>query len=81
MSMFTCTVLPIARESQTLEARGVNAEGQTRDQGHLVLGANAVAANFTALNVLQLQLGDEILHVGGAFDVVLVAEYLSKSNV
>ena len=41
---------------------------------HLVLGADAVAANFTALNVLQLQLGDEILHVGGAFDVVLVAE-------
>ena len=42
-------------------------------QIYLVLGADAVAANFATLNVLQLQLGDEVLNVGGAFDVVLVA--------
>ena len=74
--MFTCA------DSTKAQRRGNTVHAvQLSDNAHLILGTDAVAANLAPLNVLQLQLGNELLHVRSAFDVVLVAEYLRKSNV
>ena len=81
MSMFTCFTSACNQRAIKINGRSVMMKPLNRGGvfqrdvcDHLVFGAHAVAADFTTLNVLQLQLGDEIFNVGGAFDVILVAE-------
>ena len=72
--MFTCPSLHLKPKHCTLSNTcATTTTGNA--YAHLVLGADAVAANLASLYVLQLQLGDQLLDISGTLDVILVAEH------